>query len=163
MVKPIPEGYHTITPSFIFKDSRKAIEFYKQAFGAEERGVMPGPDGKSVLHAELRIGDSIVMLADENAMQECKSAQTLGGSPVSFYLYVEDVDAAFGKAVAAGATVQMPVQEMFWGDRVGSVGDPFGISWTLATRTKELTEEEMARAAEAALRDWGQSCGAVKE
>ncbi|MBI3945165.1 MAG: VOC family protein [Armatimonadetes bacterium] len=150
MVRPIPEGYHTITPVFVFRDSRRAIEFYKRAFGAEERGVMPGPDGKGVLHAELTIGDSIIMMSDENPFQPCKSAESLGASPVSFYLYVEDVDAAFERAVAAGAAVQMPLQDMFWGDRAGTVGDPFGHSWTLATRKQDLTTEEVAKAAEAA-------------
>lgn len=150
MVNPIPEEYHTVTPVLVFRDSRKAIEFYKRAFGAAERYVMSGPGGRGVMHAELEIGDSIVMLGDENPHQPCRSAETLGCSPVAFYVYVEDVDAAFERAVAAGARVQMSVQDMFWGDRAGTVDDPFGHSWTLATHKQDLTLEEVARAAEAA-------------
>jgi uncharacterized glyoxalase superfamily protein PhnB len=135
---------------FVFRDARKAIEFYKRAFGAEELYVMPGPDGKGVMHAEVRIGDSIIMLGEENPQQPCKSAETAGGSPVSFYLYRENVDEAFRVAVAAGAQSRMEVQEMFWGDRVGTVEDPFGYSWTLATRVRNLTPEEIRQGALAA-------------
>jgi PhnB protein len=155
MSRPIPEGYHSVTPVFVFKDSRKAIDFYKRAFGAEERFVMPGPGGQGVMHAELKIGNSLIMLGDENPHQPCKSAETLGASPIAFYLYVDDVDAAFKQAVAAGSTAQMPVQDMFWGDRVGSVKDPFGYTWTLATHIKDLSPEEMARGAEAAMAQVG--------
>lgn len=150
MANPIPEGFHSLTPIFVFKDARKAIEFYKQAFGAEELFAMPGPDGKGVMHAELRIGNSIIMMGEENPHQPCKSAETSGGSPISLYLYLADVDEAFKRAVAAGAEVTMPVEEMFWGDRTGTVQDPFGYSWTLATRTRELTPEEMQAGAETA-------------
>ena len=150
MTKAIPEEFHTVTPIFVFKDSRKAIEFYKQAFAAQERFMMPGPDGKGVMHAEVRIGSSIIMMSDENPQQPCKSAETMGGTPVNFYLYVENVDAAFAKAVDAGATAQMPVQEMFWGDRVGSVRDPFGYTWMLATHTRDLTPKEIEEGARAA-------------
>ncbi|WP_240194457.1 VOC family protein [Desulfopila inferna] len=150
MVEPIPEGYKSLTPMFVFKDARKAIEFYKEAFGAEERFVMPGPDGKGVMHAELKIGSSIIMLGEENPQYDCKSAETFGGSPVSFYLYVEKVDEAFKIAVDAGAEVQMAVEEMFWGDRMGSVLDPFGYSWSLATHTRDLTPEEIAEGAKTA-------------
>ena len=150
MVEPIPEGYKSLTPMFVFKDARKAIEFYKEAFGAEERFVMPGPDGKGVMHAELKIGSSIIMLGEENPQYACKSAETFGGSPVSFYLYVEKVDEAFKIAVDAGAEVQMAVEEMFWGDRMGSVLDPFGYSWSLATHTRDLTPEEIAEGAKTA-------------
>ena len=149
MTKPIPEGFHSVTPSIVFKDSRKAMSFYQKAFGAKEHFVMPGPDGKSVMHAELEIGDSAIMLSDENPQMGTKSAETIGASPIGLFLYVEDVDAAFQKAVAAGTTVEMPIQDMFWGDRVGSVKDPFGHSWTLATRKKDLTPEEIAKNAEA--------------
>lgn len=149
MVKPIPEGYHRVTPMFMFKDSRKAIDFYKSAFGAQERYVMPGPDGKGVMHAELLVGDSIIMMGDEYPQQNCKSAESLGGSPVSFYLYVENVDAAFRRAVEAGAKVEMEVQEMFWGDRAGSIVDPFGYNWMLATHTRDLSPEEIAEGAKA--------------
>ena len=150
MTKPIPEGFHAVTPTFVFKDSRKAIAFYRKAFGARELyPAMPGPDGKGVMHAELKIGDSTIMLSDENPQLGSKSAETLGTSPIGFFLYVEDVDAAFPKAVAAGATVQMPVQDMFWGDRAGSVKDPFGYAWMMGTRKKDLTPEEIAKNAAA--------------
>ena len=134
MIQAIPEGYQTLTPSFVFKDARKAIEFYRKAFGAEERFVMPGPDGKGIMHAEVRIGSSIIMMGEENPQYPCKSAETMGGSPISFYVYVDNVDEAFRTAVAAGAEVVMPVEDMFWGDRMGTVRDPFGYSWSLADR-----------------------------
>jgi len=148
MTKAIPEGYHSITPNFVFKDARKAMEFYKQAFGAQERYTMPGPDGKGVMHAELLIGTSIIMLGEENPQQSCQSADTLGASPVSFYLYVENVDPAFRRALEAGAVSRMPVQEMFWGDRAGTVQDPFGYSWTLASHTRDLTPQEIQQGAQ---------------
>jgi PhnB protein len=150
MTKIIPEGYHSVTPIFVFKDARKAIEFYKRAFGAHEQYVMPGLDGKGILHAELRIGDSRIMMGEEHPQEPCKSAETMGGSSVSFYLYVENVDEAFRTAIEAGAEVWMPVQEMFWGDRVGTVRDPFGYNWWLATHVKDLTPEEIRRGAQAA-------------
>lgn len=149
MTKAIPEGYNSVTPIFTFKDAHKAIEFYKRAFGARERLVMPGPDGKGVMHAELQIGDSIIMMGEENPENPCRSAETLGISPVSFYLYLENVDEAFRVAVAAGAEVRMPVQEMFWGDRAGTVQDPFGYSWFLASHTRDLTMEEIRQGAQA--------------
>jgi uncharacterized glyoxalase superfamily protein PhnB len=147
MVQKIPEGYQTLTPMFIFKDARHAIDFYKKAFGAEERYVMPGPDGKGVMHAELRIGSSILMMGEENPQYPCKSAESMGGSPVSFYVYVNNVDDAFELAVKAGAEVQMPVSDMFWGDRMGTVRDPFGYAWSLATHTRDLSPEEIAQGA----------------
>ncbi len=150
MAKAIPKGYHSVTPIFVFKDARKAIEFYKRAFGAKEQSVMPGPDGKGVMHAELRIGDSILMMGEECHHESSKSAETMGGSPVSFYIYVPDVDKAFGTAREAGAEARMPVQDMFWGDRVGTVQDPFGYTWMLATHVKDLTPEEIREGAEAA-------------
>jgi len=150
MTQKIPEGYRTVTPMLMFKDTRKAIEFYQRAFSAEERYAMPGPDGKGVMHAELMIGNSIIMMGDEHPQQPCKSAETAGGSPVSFYLYVENVDEAFRAAIGAGATTDMEVQEMFWGDRMGSVKDPFGYSWSLATHTRDLSPEEIRQGAEAA-------------
>ena len=149
MTQAIPEGFHTVTPMFMFKDTRKAIEFYKRAFGAEERFAMPGPDGTGVMHAELRIGSSIIMMGDENPQQACKSAETVGGSPVSFYLYLGNADEAFRTALEAGAETRMPVQDMFWGDRAGTVQDPFGYSWTLATHIKDLTPAEIRQGAEA--------------
>ena len=150
MAKPIPEGFRTVTPMFMFKDCRKAIDFYKNAFGAEERHAMPWPDGKGVMHAEVLVGDSIIMMGDENPQQNCKSAESMGGSPISFYLYVENVDSAFRRAVEAGAKVQMEVQEMFWGDRAGSLQDPFGYNWMLATHTRDLSPEEIKEGAKAA-------------
>ncbi|SRR6266568_2579872 len=155
MTKAIPEGFHSVTPMFTFKDARKAIEFYKHAFGAQERFAMPGPDGKGVMHAELLIGDSIIMMGEENPQQACKSAETLGASPVSFYIYLENVDAAFSRALGAGAESRMPVQEMFWGDRVGTVQDPFGYSWMLATHTRDLTPLEIQEGAQAAFAQMG--------
>jgi PhnB protein len=148
MTKAIPEGFHTVTPMFMFKDSRKAMEFYARAFGAQELYAMPGPDGKGVMHAELRIGDSIIMMGDEHPQEPCKSAETMGGSPISFYVYVENVDAAFARAIEAGAEARMPVQDMFWGDRVGTVLDPFGYSWMLATHVKDLTTQEIQQGAQ---------------
>jgi len=149
MTKAIPEGYHSVSPMFMFRDARKAIDFYKRAFGATERYAMPGPDGKGVMHAEMMIGNSIIMMGEEHPNESCRSAETIGGSPVSFYLYLENVDEAFGRAVAAGATVRMPLDEMFWGDRAGTVQDPFGYSWTLASHTRDLTPEEIRQGAEA--------------
>jgi uncharacterized glyoxalase superfamily protein PhnB len=133
----------------IVRDAHRAIDFYKRAFGARELMIMPGPDGKGVMHAELKIGDSIIMMGEENPQYDCKSAETLGGSPVSFYLYMENVDEAFKVALAAGAVVRMPVEEMFWGDRVGTVEDLFGYSWSLATHTRDLTPEEIRQGAKA--------------
>ena len=149
MTKAIPEGFQSVTPMLVFSDARKAIEFYKQAFGAMERYAMPGQDGKGVMHAELLIGDSIIMMGEENPNEPCKSAETAGGSPVSFYIYLENADEAFRRALEAGAESRMPVQDMFWGDRVGTVQDPFGYSWTLATHTRDLTSQEIREGAQA--------------
>jgi uncharacterized glyoxalase superfamily protein PhnB len=156
MANNIPEGFRSVTPMLVLRDARKAVEFYKKALGAEELMVMPGPDGKGVMHAEIRIGNSIVMMGEECPGAPCKSAETMGGSPVSFYLYVENVDEAFKVAIAAGAEVEMPVQEMFWGDRMGSVRDPFGYSWSLATHTRDLTPEEISKGAQEAFAQMGQ-------
>jgi len=144
-VKPIPEGYHTITPFLTVRGADRAIDFYRKAFGAEVLGRMNGPDGKTVMHAELKIGDSRIFLGDEVPGMECSSPETLGGSPSGFYLYVRDVDEAFQKAVTAGATVKRPVENMFWGDRTGSLQDPFGHKWDLATRVEDVPPEEMKR------------------
>lgn len=149
MSRAIPEGFHSVTPMLVLKDARKAIDFYKNALGAEELFVMPGPDGKGVMHAEMRIGDSIIMMGEEHPQEQCKSAETIGGSPVSFYIYLQDVDEAFRVAVAAGARELMPVAEMFWGDRMGTVLDPFGYSWSLASHTRDLTSEQIAQGAKA--------------
>ena len=149
-VKPVPEGYHTITPHLIVRDAARAIEFYKQAFGAKERGVMKGPDGK-VMHAELQIGDSIVMLADEMPEFGSRSPQSIGGSPTGLHIYTDNADAAFDRAVKAGAQVEMPVMEQFWGDRYGKLKDPFGHSWSVATHVKDLSGEEMKRGMDEAM------------
>jgi PhnB protein len=144
-VNPIPPGSHTVTPSLIVKDGMKAIEFYKTAFGATELGTSLGPDGKSVMHAELQIGDSKIYLGDEMPDMGAVSPQTLGGSPVSLNLYVEDCDAVIAKAVAAGAKVTMPAGDMFWGDRYGKFTDPFGHNWGVATHIEDVSKEEMDR------------------
>ncbi len=149
MTKAIPEGFHTVTSMFTFKDARKAMAFYQRAFGAQELFTMPGPDGTGVMHAELRIGDSIIMMGEEQPQNPSKSAETMGSSPVSFYLYVENVDAAFAKAVEAGAESRMPVEDMFWGDRAGTLLDPFGYSWMLASHIRDLTPQEMEEGARA--------------
>jgi uncharacterized protein YndB with AHSA1/START domain/uncharacterized glyoxalase superfamily protein PhnB len=151
MTQPIPEGYQSITPMCVFKDARQAIAFYKAAFGAEERFVMPGPDGVGVMHAEIKIGTSLIMLGEESPQESCKSAESLGASPINFYLYLENVDAAYARALAAGALPSMPVAEMFWGDRIGAVKDPFGYTWTLATHVKDPTMEEIEEGARAAM------------
>jgi PhnB protein len=148
MVKPIPEGFHTVTPTFTFKDCRKAIDFYKKAFGAVEQYVMQCPTGKGIMHASIKIGDSTIMMGEENANCPCKSAETLGGSPIALYLYVNNVDAAFDKAVNAGCKTVMEVQDMFWGDRAGTLTDPFGYNWTIGTHIADLTPEEIKHGAE---------------
>lgn len=144
-VKPIPDGYHTITPSLTIRDAARAIEFYKQAFGAKQRGdVARGPDGK-VMHAELMIGDSVIMLVDEMPEFGALSPLSSGGSSTSLHIYLDNVDAAFDRAVKAGATVTMPVADQFWGDRYGQLKDPFGHKWSIATHVKDLSQDEMKR------------------
>jgi uncharacterized glyoxalase superfamily protein PhnB len=143
-VKPVPDGYHTITPHLVVRDAAKAIAFYAKALGAEERFRMPGPGG-SVMHAELNIGDSVVMLGEEAKERGALSPQSIGGSPVSLLIYVEDVDASFARADKAGCTVQMPPTDMFWGDRYGQLVDPFGHRWAIATHKEDVSPEEMAR------------------
>ena len=145
----IPRGYHSITPYITVNGGEAAIEFYKNAFGAEERGHMKTPDGKTA-HAELKIGDSVFMLSDEFPEMKNLSPKSIGGSPVSLYMYVEDVDAVFNQAVSAGATVLNPVMDMFYGDRWGYIKDPFGHLWFIATHKKDLTPDELKKAAEIA-------------
>lgn len=147
-VDPIPAGYNSITPTLTVKGALKALEFYKQAFGAEQREVCYGPDGKTVMHAELKIGTSIVMLNDEFPEMNCLSPESIGNTPVSLYLYVENVDAVVDTAVKAGAKVTMPVSDMFWGDRFGQLVDPFGHKWGVATHVKDMTPEEIKKAQE---------------
>jgi len=149
-VKPVPDGYHTLTPFLTVRDAVKAIEFYKQAFGAEERGVAKGPDGK-VMHAELKIGDSIIMLSDEFPEFGSKSPEAIGGSPMGLHIYLDGVDAAFDRAVKAGATVEMPVMDQFWGDRYGKLKDPFGHKWSIGTHIKDLSMDEMKKAMDEAV------------
>lgn len=144
MVQPIPTGYHTITSCFTFKDSNKAIEYYTKAFNAELLDKFPSMDGQGVMHATMKIGDSIFMMGDEmDGENSPKSAETLGSTPNSFYLYVPNVDAFFEHAMAAGGKVTMPVMDMFWGDRAGQLIDPFGYSWMIATHTEAYTMEQM--------------------
>ena len=144
-VKPIPEGNHTITAALVVRDGKKAIEFYKAAFDAKLLSVMNGPDGKSVMHAELKIGDTKIYLGDENPDMGAKSPQALGGSPVSLNIYTEDCDVMFKKAIAAGGTVKMPLDNMFWGDRYGKITDPFGHEWGIATHVEDVSEAEMEK------------------
>ena len=144
-VKPIPDGYHTLTPYLRVRDGVKAIEFYKRAFGAEEIMRMPGPDGKGVMHAELRIGDSPVMLGEEMKEWGALCPESLGGTGGGIHMYVPDVDAAMARAEAAGGKVTMPVADQFWGDRYGKLQDPFGHEWSLATHKEDPTPEEMDR------------------
>jgi PhnB protein len=146
-VNPIPKGYHTVTPGLAVRDAAQAIEFYKKAFGAKEKMRMSGPDGK-IMHAELQIGNSHVMVGEENPQMNHLSPQSLNGTPVSLYIYVKDVDKVFNQAVKAGATVVTPVMDMFWGDRHGALKDPFGHSWGVASRKRNLSQKEMKKAAE---------------
>jgi uncharacterized glyoxalase superfamily protein PhnB len=145
MPKGVREGYQTVTAALTVRNGAEAIEFYKRAFGAEEIMRVPGPDGKSLMHAEIRVGNSRIMLGDESPAMGCLAPVTLGGPGGSLYVYVPDVDAAFKRAVAAGAKVLMPVTDMFYGDRFGQVEDPSGHRWGLATHVEEVAPEEMMR------------------
>lgn len=147
-VKPVPDGYHHVTPYLVVRGAGKALEFYAKAFGAEERLRMNGP-GDTIMHAEMQIGDSVVMLGDECPEMGANSPQALGGSAVSLLIYTEDVDAAFARATKAGCTAQCPPTDMFWGDRYCKVQDPFGHGWAIATHKEDVSPEEtMRRAAE---------------
>ncbi len=154
---PIPEGFHSVTPHLIFDDAAQAIEWYKKALSAEEKTRALGPDGK-IIHAELQIGDSQIMLND--AMGGGRSAKSLGGSPVGFWIYVKDCDALYNRAVAAGGQVPPgpmgQLADQFWGDRTGTLIDPFGYSWTIATRKEDLTREEMDRRAQEFFKQFAQ-------
>ena len=141
-VRPIPEGYHTLTPYLAVEDAARAIEFYKDAFGAEEIHRMPGPDG-SIAHAELQIGDSKLMLSDPFPQSNVRPPSERGGPTASVFMYVDDADAVFEQAQTAGATVSMPLEDMFWGDRFGSLTDPFGHVWSVATHIEDVPEAEM--------------------
>lgn len=148
-VQPIPDGYHTLTPYMVVRGASEAIEFYIKAFGATEVMRMPMPDG-NIAHAEIRIGDSVVMMSEENPMWGTKSPQTLGGSACSLMFYVDDVDAVFAQAIAAGATEKMAVTNHFYGDRSGSLVDPFGHEWMISTHVEDVPPEEMQKRME----DW---------
>jgi PhnB protein len=145
-VKPVPDGYHSVTPYLIISGAAAALEFYKKSFGATELLRMDAPGGK-IAHAEIKIGDSPIMLADEHPDMGYRSPQAIGGTPVSIMIYVEDVDAVFNRTVAAGAKVRQPVKDQFYGDRSGAVEDPFGHVWTIATHKEDLTPEEIGRRA----------------
>jgi PhnB protein len=144
----VPKGYHTLTPSLCVAGAAQAIDFYKKALGAEERMRFPAPDG-SIMHAELNIGDSIIMLADEMPDQGSRGPKSIGGTPVSFFVYGENVDAAWKRAVDAGAKPIVPLADQFWGDRTGCLEDPFGHRWWLAQHLQDLTPEELQKNAEA--------------
>jgi PhnB protein len=146
--KPVPDGYHTVTAYLSLRSATQGLDFYKRAFGAQEVMRMPGADGKGIAHAEIRIGDSIVMLGDESP-QGNPAPESLGGTPVSLFLYVDDVDKGFQRAVEAGAKAIMPPADMFWGDRFGKLKDPFGHEWGLATHKEDLTPEEIGKRAQA--------------
>lgn len=143
--KAVPEGFHTITPQLALDNAAEAIDWYKSALGAEELSRSLGPDGK-VMHAELKFGSSRIMVND--VMMGAKGPKALGGSPASLWLYVEDSDSLFNRAVGAGANVQMPIEDQFWGDRAGAVADPAGYTWWIATRKEDLTHEEIRQRAE---------------
>jgi PhnB protein len=149
-VQPIPEGYNTVSPYLAVDDASKAIEYYKKAFGAKETVRMNGPDGK-IGHAELKIGDSHLMLSDPFPQSSTKPPTELGGTTTSIFMYVEDVDAVVQKAVDQGATVTMEVEDQFWGDRFGSITDPFGHNWSIATHVEDLTPEEIEERGKAAM------------
>jgi PhnB protein len=148
-VNPIPDGYHSVTPYLVVDGGARAIEFYKQAFGATELFRMDGPDGK-IAHAEIKIGDSHVMLGDESPEMGARGPQSFGGSPVSLMLYVEDVDTTVSRAVEAGAQLTRPVADQFYGDRTGGIKDPFGHAWYIATHVEDVPHEELKKRAAAA-------------
>ena len=149
-VKPIPDGYHSVTPYLIFDNAAAALEFYKKALGAVELMRFPAPGGK-IGHAEIRIGDSPVMLADESPEMNARSARTIGGSPISLMVYVEDVDALVARAVAAGAKLVRPVANQFYGDRTGGIDDPFGYHWYIATHVEDVPPDELKKRAAKAM------------
>jgi len=144
-IDPIPEGFNTVSMYLVVPNAVEALEFYARAFGARPGVRMPGPDGTSTMHAEMRIGDSTVMLTDENPQWDMKSPRTLGGTPVSPHLYVEDADAIYNSAVEAGCEVVLPIMDAFWGDRYGKVKDPYGYQWGIATRKEILDAQQMIR------------------
>lgn len=154
-VKPIPEGYRTVTPYLVVDNGAAALDFYRRAFGAKETMRMEGPDGK-IAHAELKIGDSMIMLAEEMPGTGTRAPRSIGGTTAGVFLYLEDVDSAFKQAVSAGAKVDQAPTDQFWGDRYGRLTDPFGHSWSLATHKEEVSHEEMARRSREAMAKMGQ-------
>ncbi|MGQ0794461.1 MAG: VOC family protein [Deltaproteobacteria bacterium] len=146
-VKPIPEGFTTVTPYLVCSPCDEAIDFYKSAFGATEICRLASPDGDKIVHATIQIGNSMIMLGDEFPDWDCLSPESVGGSPVMIHLYVEDADSVIDSAAQAGAEVTMPAQDMFWGDRYGTINDPFGHKWSIATHIKEVSGEELERGA----------------
>jgi len=161
-VKPVPSGYHTVTPHLIVRGAAKALEFWKRAFGAEQTmPPMAGPDGR-IVHGELRLGDSIVMFSDEMPEAGTQSPQSLGGTHGGLFLYLDNVDGAWKRAVDAGCQVKMPLQDMFWGDRYGQLTDPFGYVWALATHIEDVAPDEMRRRAQAAMAQMAQIAQAQK-
>ena len=149
--KPIPEGFHTLTPHLVCRDAARAIAFYEKAFGAKELGRSLMPDGKSIMHALLKFGNSHVMLADEFPQWNSLGPQAIGGSPVTLHLYVEDTDQTYKRAMDAGAQSKMPPMDMFWGDRYGQVVDPFGHIWAIATHVKDIPPDEIEKAGREAM------------
>jgi len=147
MTNSIPSGYHSVTPSLTLKNSKEALEFYKKAFGATVLQVFPNLNGHGIMHAVMKIGDSLVMMGDEMPGRS-KSVETTGSSPISLFIYVPDADVAFAQAIAAGATVTMPVADMFWGDRAGNLKDPFGYQWMIASHKRDMTDAEIRTEAE---------------
>jgi PhnB protein len=147
--KTIPDGYHSINTYLVVRNADRAIQFYKKAFGAEERFRMHGPDGKTIMHADLKIGDSVFMLTEESKEMKALSPDSIGGSPVTMYVYVKDVDSIFNQAISEGATMLKPVQDQFYGDRSGYLRDPFGHLWSIATHKKDLSPDELRKAGEA--------------
>ena len=154
-VQPIPTGFHSVQPYLVVNDAARAIDFYQRAFGAKENFRMAGPDGR-IGHAELKIGDSIIMLADEMPHSGTRSPRSLGGTTCGIFLYVPDVDSTFRQAVSAGAKQDQPVQDQFWGDRYGRLTDPFGHSWSLATHKEDVSPEELKKRAKVAMEKMAQ-------
>jgi PhnB protein len=153
MVKAIPERFHSITPYLTVNNAAAAIDFYKRAFEAKETTRLYGPDGKSIINAELKIGDSIVLLSDEFPHEGSRSPSSIGGTAVTLHIYTDDADRVFNQAVSAGATVVMPLMDAFWGDRYGQLKDPFGHVWSIATHKQDLSPEEIQRAGESVMKE----------
>jgi PhnB protein len=158
LVKPIPDGYHAVTPTLTVRGASDAIEFYKKAFGAQEVMRFHGPDGKTIMHAEIKIGDSRIMLNDEVPQMKCLSPLSVGGASSGIFLYVDNADDVFNKAISAGAKAIMPMMDAFWGDRCGGIDDPFGHRWTICTHKKDMTQQEIGKAAEEFMKSMKESC-----